>query len=223
MSTDFPRLTIVIPSHSRADLLAVCLRSVRLHAPPDTEIIVVDDGSVDNRVSEVAASFEGVRVIRHAKAQGFCAAANRGIEAANGVFVELLNDDARVEAGWAEHAIRLFAEPKIGCVAPLVLIDGDRGPTRIDSAGDDYDLGGFAKKIGHRERLSPGHLIRKEVFGASGSSAFYRRDLLTILGGFPNHFGSYFEDVDLSWRIKNKGYLTVYEPKSIVWHLDVAL
>lgn len=218
MLAKLPRLSVVIPSHSRADLLAICLRSLSLHAPRSTEIIVVDDGSVAKCVSNIALTFEGVRVIRHEKAQGFCIAANRGIAESTGEIVELLNDDARVEAGWAEHALQLFNDPKIGSVAPLVLIEEQGESPRIDSAGDDYDLGGFAKKNGHRERLTPDFLLPKVVFGASGSSAFYRRNLLTSLGGLPSHFGSYFEDVDLSWRIKNAGFSTLFEPKSVVWH-----
>jgi GT2 family glycosyltransferase len=56
------------------------------------------------------------------------------------------------------------------------------------------------------------------VFGACGSSAFYRRDLLLALGGFADCFGAYFEDVDLSFRIHQAGYQVYYEPQSRVRH-----
>jgi GT2 family glycosyltransferase len=56
------------------------------------------------------------------------------------------------------------------------------------------------------------------VFGASGSSAFYRREALLQVGGFPEAFGAYFEDVDLAFRLHRAGYAVVYEPASRVYH-----
>src|SRR5438132_13520793 len=103
-----PPLSIVIPSHRRDDLLRLCLSSVTRFAPPDTEITVVDDGSPGGSVSRAAAGFAGVRVVRRAKAGGFCVAANAGIAAATAPVVELLNDDAEVTAGWADAALKWF-------------------------------------------------------------------------------------------------------------------
>src|SRR6516162_9774005 len=76
--------SVVIPSHRRADLLRPCLASVTRFAPPGTEVVVVDDGSPGAVVSHTAADFGGVKVVRRAKAGGFCAAANAGVAAAAG-------------------------------------------------------------------------------------------------------------------------------------------
>ena len=95
---------------------------------------------------------------------------------------------------------------------------GELTITRIDSAGDGYDPGGFARKLGHGEPLTPARLRRREVFGASASSAFYRRDLLLRVGAFPERFGAYFEDVDLAFRLHRAGGVIVYEPASRVLH-----
>src|SRR5262249_23504171 len=121
LSTQHSALSVVIPSHNRTDLLRLCLASVARFAPPGTEVIVVDDGSPNAIVSQTAAEFAGVKVIRRRKSGGFCAAANAGITAAGGAVVELLNDDAEVTAGWAEAALRWFADDRIAAVAPLVL------------------------------------------------------------------------------------------------------
>jgi GT2 family glycosyltransferase len=214
-----PCFSIVIPSHNRADLLQKCLTSVAVHAPRETQVIVVDDGSRNCAVSRTAAEWPGVQVIRLDQSRGFAVAANRGIAVARGDVVELLNDDAQVTAGWADAALAQFRDPTIAAVAPLVLQGPrDTGPNIIDSAGDEYDMGGFARKRGHRQVLTDRFRVPCEVFGASASSAFYRADVLRRAGGFPEDFGAYFEDVDLSWRIRNAGYRAVYEPNSIVWH-----
>ncbi len=214
-----PSLSIVIPSHSRPDLLRLCLTSVSTHAPTSTQVIVVDDGSADFCVSRAANEFRNVRLIRHRRALGFAVSANRGIAAASGSIIELLNDDTQVAAGWADAALARFADPSIAAVAPLVLQGpcDDHRPI-IDSAGDEYDLGGFARKRGHGQLLSKQFLDTCEVFGASASSAFYRRDVLNAVGGFAEDFGAYFEDVDLAWRIRRAGFRTRYEPRSVVWH-----
>ncbi|HEY8505940.1 MAG TPA: glycosyltransferase family 2 protein [Gemmataceae bacterium] len=215
-----PPLSVVIPSHRRADLLERCLRSVTRHAPAGTEILVIDDGSPGAAASETARRFPGVGAHRLARNRGFCAAANRGIALARAPVVEMLNDDAEVTPGWAEAALRWFADPSVAAVAPLVLQGppGSGGPPRIDSAGDGYDLGGFARKLGHGRPLGPEYLRGGFVFGASASSAFYRAEALRRVGSFPESFGAYFEDVDLSFRLNRAGYRVRYEPASVVWH-----
>ena len=209
-------LSILIPSHRRADLLALCLASVQRHAPPHTEILVVDDASTGGTVSATVARFRGVRTLRLRRRGGFCVAVNAGLAMATGDILELLNDDTEVTPGWAEPALAWFADPAVGAVAPLVLC-GARGE-RIDSAGDRYFLGGVAGKRGHGQPAATAPARPEAVFGASGAAAFYRRDALVRLGGFPEHFGAYFEDVDTALRLQRAGYQTMYEPRSRVLH-----
>lgn len=216
-------LSIVIPSFCRADLLRRCLVSVTSFAPTGTEILVIDDGSENAVISEVASQFRGVRVLRLAVRSGFCVAANTGISCSRGDVVELLNDDTEVTVGWADAALMRFASPQVVAVAPLVFqLDPDRResglPALIDSAGDEYDSGGFARKRFHGKTGSAESLSSAElVWGASASSAFYRRSALLAAGMFPTDFGAYFEDVDLSHRLRKIGE-TWFEPASVVWH-----
>lgn len=213
-----PPLSIVIPSHIRADLLVDCLLSVTNHAPTGTEIIVVDDGSKGGIVSQTARQFVGTRIIR-TPGLGFCAAANRGIAAATGTIVELLNDDTIVESGWAEPAIAAFDDPKIAAVAPLVLRGTPGDNEIIDSAGDTYDRGGFAQKRGHQVTMNEQFNVSTIIDSASGCAAFYRRELIQCRNGpFPESFGAYFEDVDLSLRLRRAGFQIRFVPHSRVWH-----
>jgi GT2 family glycosyltransferase len=242
---------VVVPSHRRADLLALCLTSVTRFAPPGTEVIVVDDGSRGAIVSRAAAAFDDVKVVRREKAGGFCVAANAGVAAATAPVVELLNDDAEVTAGWADAALRWFADRRVVAVAPLVLQNDPqrraRGlPPLIDTAGDEYDMGGFARKRrgrwGDTETrrqtasvvLSPSPRLprlpicsppavgltsrrRDRVGRECGGRVLLRRDALVRAGGFPEHFKAYFEDVDLSFRLRRLGAI-LYDPASVVWH-----
>ncbi|HLJ97740.1 MAG TPA: glycosyltransferase family 2 protein [Gemmataceae bacterium] len=224
-----PELAIVIPSHNRPGLLHHCLRTVTRHAPLRTEILVVDDGSPYGRATSVAARFDGVRILRLPRRRGFCAAVNAGIHATRSRIVELLNDDTEVTAGWAESALACFRDPKVAAAAPLVLCKGEgradrfaklgrSGPLTVDSAGDRYYLGGVAGKRGHCQPLGAAYLHPCRVFGASASSGFFRRDVLLQVGGFPESFQAYFEDVDLAFRLHWAGYEVIFEPASRVYH-----
>ncbi|MBX7102781.1 MAG: glycosyltransferase family 2 protein [Gemmataceae bacterium] len=210
-----PSLSVVIPSHRRVDLLADCLTALDRYAPANTEIIVVDDGSNQSAVSRAATQFPRSHVIRHDRARGFCSAANAGIARARAPIVQLLNDDAQVTAGWSDEPLAAFADQTVAAVAPLILRATDG---RIDSAGDDYDAGGFASPRA-RGQLPAGDWLRPaEVAGASGCAAFYRRSAVLAAGGFPESFVAYFEDVDLSQRLRSLGHRIVYAPTSRVIH-----
>jgi GT2 family glycosyltransferase len=215
-----PELSIVIPSYNRPDLLRVCLESVTQFAPLGTEVIVVDDASSGGSVSQVAQTLAGPIIVRLPHRRGFSAAANAGIRVSRGQIIELLNDDTEVTAGWADKPLDHFRNPEVAAVAPLVLYrsECESQPLQIDSAGDRYYLGGVAGKRGHGRLLEPDYLHPRRVFGASASSAFYRRESLLRVGGFSESFRAYFEDVDLAFRLNRAGYQTVYEPTSRVFH-----
>src|SRR5579884_543840 len=99
-----PSLSIVIPTHSRSDLLRVCLSTVVRHKPAGTQVLVIDDASPHGGAAAVARAFPDVQVVA-SPGRGFCAAVNAGIDHASGAVIEILNDDTQVTAGWAEAAL----------------------------------------------------------------------------------------------------------------------
>lgn len=214
------RLSIIIPSYSRTDLLRSCLAAVQRFRPSDSEVIVVDDGSPGQKVTAVAGDFLDVRLVRRNERGGFCAAVNAGLNTAQGDIIEVLNDDAEPTAGWADAALRHFANPLIVAVAPLVLMGPDG--QRIDSAGDEYYLGGVARKRHHGKPLTHVALRAGPVFGACGCGAFFRRKALQAVGGFPEDFGAYFDDVDVAFRLRWTGGEVWFEPRSRLLHRGAA-
>jgi GT2 family glycosyltransferase len=189
------------------------------HAPPGTEILVVDDASPDAVIERTVSAFSGVSCHRLSQRSGFCVAANAGIARTSGDVVEVLNDDTEVSPGWADAACSAFA-PDVGAVTPLVLMGppGTHDPERVDSAGDEYHLAGVASKRGHGERLSARHLRAQSVFAANGTGSFYRREALLEVGGFPEAFVAYFDDIDLSFPLRRAGWRILYEPAARLHH-----
>jgi GT2 family glycosyltransferase len=214
-----PACSVVIPTYNGRRLLEDCLASIARCRPRDIpiEVIVADDASTDDTAAWLAAEYPDVRAVRLPVNGGFVAAANAGIAAARGDVIQLLNNDTEVTPGWIEAGLAPFDEPTVGSVAPLVLVRSD--PSRVDSAGDSYHFVGWPCKRGHGEPTErwasrPAGL----VFGASGSSAFYRASALARTGAYDPAFGSYYDDVDLAFRLRWAGYSCVFEPKCRVLH-----
>jgi GT2 family glycosyltransferase len=218
---DRPICSVVIPTFNGRDLLETCLASIARHRPTDPdlpiEIIVADDASADGTAEWLAVGYPEVVVIRRERNGGFCLAANAGIAAARGRFIQVLNNDTEVTANWIEAGLAPFDDQTVGGVAPLVLVRSD--PNRVDSAGDSYALPGWPTKRGHGQ---PADLFAsrpvEEVFGASGSSAFYRSAALRRTGAFDSLLGSYYEDIDLAFRLRWAGYRCVFTPRCVIHH-----
>lgn len=211
-----PRLSIVIPTYNGRAVLEPCLETVAEHRPRDSEVIVVDDGSIDGTAGWVRSAHPDVRLIRLRRNHGFCTAVNAGIGAARGEIVETLNNDTLVTPGWTEPALDLFADATVGSVAPLVL----KWPEAevVDSAGDLYHVSGFALNRGHLRPPTEDLLRPCEVFGTSAAAGFYRRDALLRVGAFPDNFRAYYDDVDVAFRLRWAGYRCMYTPDSRVYH-----
>jgi O-antigen biosynthesis protein len=217
-----PALSIVIPSHNGRHFLEACLQSVFLHRPPRTEVIVVDDASQDGTAQWLRATYREIRLMEllspssNSGGWGYCRAVNEGIKASTAPIVQTLNNDTIVTKDWAGPALRLFANPAVGSVAPQVWLL--REPGLLDSAGDLYYLFGCAENRGHGMPLHPEVMEEREVFGACGSAGFFRRDALLRAGLFPQHFQAYYDDVDLAFRLRWAGYRCLYTPFSKVYH-----
>ncbi len=212
----FPDLSVVIPTYNGLRILRACLNALARHLPGYAEVIVVDDGSADGTAEAIRRTHPWVRLIRFRQNRGFCAAVNAGIQEARGPIIETLNNDTFVTAGWADAAMKLFEDHTVASVAPRVwLLSRD---DVLDSAGLVYHISGYARNRGGRRRCTAAYAKRCEIFGATASAAFYRRDALLAVGAFPEHFHAYYDDVDLAFRLRWAGYRCIYEPASQVIH-----
>jgi|GEM_PF-203322 len=216
-----PDCSVVIPTYNGRVWLERLLASIRRHRPDPQrvtlEVIVADDASTDGTASWLAAVYPEVTVVRNPVNQGFCGAANLGLSVARGRVVQLLNNDTEVTEGWIERALIHFNDPDVGAVAPLVVLMAR--PDLIDAAGDGYSLAGLPyNRLSHHPSASVADRGPVEVFGASASAAFYLGELIRDLGGFNRAYGSYYEDVELAFRIRWAGYRCVFEPSCRVKH-----
>jgi len=208
-------LTILVPT--RGGLwLSRCLHSVRQHAPPHTQVIVVCDGLPAETCRRWQVRYPEMHFLSKAPPGGFCRAVNFGLQYVQTQVVQLLNDDTQVAPGFAEPALRHFLDQRIGCVAPLVL--QLQHPDTVDSMGIAYHICGWARSRGHNHKLQEVSLVPGPILGASGSSGFYRAEALRKVGGLQEMLDAYYDDVELALRLQRCGYLARFEPQSRIFH-----
>lgn len=210
-------ISVIIPTWKRKDLLRLCLLSLREQTRPPDEIIVVDNASGDGTLEMLDSEFPGVAALALEHNEGFSRAVNRGIAAAGGGLIALLNNDTECDPRWLETlAAAAAANPGYDFFASRVVYH-DR-PDTLDSAGDLYTPWGMALNRGHGEPAAGEYLRETEVFGACAAAAMYRADALRRAGGFEENFFAYYEDIEWSFRARLMGSRCLYVPGAVVRH-----
>ncbi len=224
-----PTVSIVIPTYNGQEFLGPCIQSVldQTHAPD--EIIIVDDASPEPGdaafIQETFGNEDRIRVIRNESNLGFAGSANRGLKEAHGEFLALINNDTVLTPTWLQRALEPFSSPEVGSVATR--LDCFKPDGRIDSAGDLYTTAGGTEKFKHGYpdwEAGP----TRQTFSACAAAAVYRREALVevdlnptgteITQAFEPGFGSYYEDVDLGFRLNCAGWKCIFTPEAIVRH-----
>ena len=130
------KLTIIVPTYNRCDLLCECLASLSDQDCPKFQVLVVDDGSDEDVEGLVAERFPEAKVLRLNENAGFAVAVNAGLRAVESEFVMLLNNDMTLEPDCVSKLLKCVEDGPAEMVAPLVLWKDD--PETVFSAGDRF-------------------------------------------------------------------------------------
>ncbi len=214
-----PRVSIVIPVYDQFCYTYNCLRAIHAHSGDvEYEVIVADDGSTD-QVRELDKIVSGITVLHNEKNLKFLLNCNRAAEYAKGEFLVFLNNDTQVQPGWLEPLVKLMDEDeRIGMTgAKLIYPDG-----YLQEAGGILWKDGSAWNFGHRkDPEDPEYNYVKEVDYISGAAIMIRSSLWKEIGGFDPLFApAYYEDTDLAFEVRRRGYKVIYQPKSAVVHFE---
>jgi GT2 family glycosyltransferase/glycosyltransferase involved in cell wall biosynthesis len=214
-------ISIIIPVFNQFQFTQACLASLQEHQGGERfEVIVVDDCSTD-ATAEIVPQMEGVVYVRNATNSGFIASCNRGAEKARGDYLLFLNNDTIVKRGWLSALVDTFAEePQAGIVgSKLVYPDG-----RLQEAGGIIwrDASGWNYgKLDDPEK--PEYNYLREVDYCSAAALMVPKALFQSVGGFEKKYApAYYEDTDLSFKIRRAGYKVLYQPLSEVIHYEGA-
>lgn len=223
-----PRVTVIVPTRDRVDLLRTCVESVLERTDyPDFELMVIDNGSAEAETLaylELLRGRERVRVVDCPIPFNFSAIVNHGVRQGTGELLCLLNNDTEVfAADWlnelASHAVR----EEVGAVGCMLYYPTDT----IQHAGVILGVGGVAGHVHlNLYRGSNGYLGRAGVVhnlsAVTGACLAVRRNVFDQVGGMDESLAVAFNDIDLCLRIDALGYRNVWTPFAELYHHESA-
>ena len=183
------------------------------------EIIVADNGSTDQSILHLQQNFPSIKIIDLKENYGFAEGYNQALKQIEADYFVLLNSDVKVSENWLEPCIKQFeTDKKIAAIQPKIL--SYNNPVSFEYAGA---AGGFIDRYGypfcrgrilnHLEKDNNQYNQSTQLFWASGACMFMRAEVYKNAGGLDGDFWAHMEEIDLCWRLKNKGYRIVINPK----------
>jgi O-antigen biosynthesis protein len=214
-----PLVSIVIPVHNQWEITRNCLISIQENT--DTipyEVIIADDASYDDTL-HLAKLAPGVHHCINSENLGFLRNCNRASMQAKGKYLLLLNNDTQVQWNWLAPLVELAEQDEgVGIAGPMLLYPDGRlqeagGIIWKDGSGWNYG------RLDYPERSEYNYL--KETDYISGACILVRKSMWDEIGGFDERFTpAYFEDTDLAFEARRRGYKVLYQPLSRVVHLE---
>lgn len=210
-------LSVLIVTHNHSELVRACLGSLLAQLGRQDEIIVLDNNSSDGTPDVVEEIAPSARVLRRRTNLGFAAGCNAACAQARGDLFVLLNPDTVVVPGFVEAITRPLSDGR-GWTAWQSLITQAGGQEINTSGGTTHFVGlSWATQIGEPlTALAPGS---REVAFASGACLAVPRTVWELERGFSEEFFLYFEDVDLSLRLRLAGGVVGIETTARVDHI----
>ena len=205
-------------------MLRTYLPSVIAHTK-GAEIIVADNGSTDDSLEVLHKEFPSVKTIVLDTNYGFAEGYNKAIEQVDSEYVVLLNSDVEVTEGWLSPLLDyMTAHPEVAAVQPKIRAWRERD--RFEHAGA---AGGFlswlgypycrGRRFGRVEQDHGQYDTIAEIDWTTGACMCVRTSVYKECGGLDAAFFAHQEEIDLCWRMRNKGWKLACIPQSVVYHL----
>jgi N-acetylglucosaminyl-diphospho-decaprenol L-rhamnosyltransferase len=224
----------VVINYEAGPALRDCVRSLlddtSAGGPP--HVVVVDNGSSDGSAAEVAGSLPAVTMLHPGANLGYARAANLGIAATDAAVVAVCNPDLEVTEGAAAALVRrIVSESGLGAVGPMIrntdgtIYPSARSVPRVRDAighgllGLVWRTNPFTRRY---RQLDADPRRPRDVDWVSGAAVWLRREALATVGGWDERYFMYVEDVDLCWRLRQRGWRVAYEPDAVITHVQGA-
>jgi GT2 family glycosyltransferase len=218
------RTAIVILNWNGCHLLEQFLPKV-IQFSKDAKVVVADNNSSDNSVKWLQENFPQVQLIVNPTNNGYAGGYNEALRQVNAEFYVLLNSDIEVTENWIKPIENLFdSDVQIAAVQPKIRAFKQRDQFEYAGAAGGYlDRMGYPfcrGRIFEETEIDTGQYDDiREVFWASGACMFIRSSVFHDCHGFDESFFAHMEEIDLCWRMKNRGYKIMVHPESVVFHI----
>jgi O-antigen biosynthesis protein len=227
--TEWPEVTVVIPTRDQAKLLSRCLHSLMQTTDyPCFKVVLVDNGSTQGAARQLLAGLEGrsdFKVIARPGLFNYSRLCNDGAVQTKSPMLLFLNNDIECfDPGWLKAMVRWATRPEIGAVGAKLLFAN----RRIQHAGVVLGMGGLAGHIYHRcSPQAPGYLNQlqavREVSAVTAACIAVARDKFDAIGGFDaENLPVELNDIDLCLRLAESGLKNLWTPEASLIHVQSA-
>jgi GT2 family glycosyltransferase len=220
----WPRVSVIVPTKDAPEQLERCLRSLYSRSTyPSFEVLLVDNGTTAPAAKRLFETYP-VQVLPFAESFNFSRVNNLGVAHATGELVVFLNNDTEIRTPeWLEALVSLAERDDVGAVGPLLVYPNGT----VQHAGvvlgmrgtADHIMRGFPATVdGHAGSLS----CAREVSAVTAACMAIRREAFLEAGGFDEHFGTHYQDVDLCLRLGRSGLRNLFTPRAVIRHDESA-
>lgn len=212
---------VVILNWNGRQVLEQCLPSVIESARDIADLWIVDNGSSDDSVDYLKKEFPDISLFCLQDNLGFGKAYNfffeQKIAGSHYKYMVLLNNDVKVSPDWCKALIdQAGRAPEAAAITSLLYLGHS---DTIQNAGlIMQEWGACDSRLIYQKALDR-DLVTEEVFGLCGGAALISTHAFEQVGGFDPHYFAYYEDADLSMKLRLSGYSILFEPDAVAWHL----
>ncbi|MCD7767044.1 MAG: glycosyltransferase family 2 protein, partial [Lachnospiraceae bacterium] len=226
-----PLVSIVIPNKDETDTLKLCLTSIFEKTTwKNYEIIIVENNSETGEIFDYYKEIDGrngVHVVYYEKQTGFNYSAinNFGIRHAKGDYILCMNNDMEViSPDWMTELLGHCMRPGTGAVGARLYYPDDT----TQHAGIVIGIGGVSGVAGNiLVGLKRGHTgymhresLQQDLSAVTAACMMIRREAYDAAGGFEEKLAVAFNDVDFCLKVREAGYLVVYDPYAELYHYE---
>lgn len=198
--------SLIIVNYNAGKLLFNCIESIFTYLSGNYEIIVVDNNSTDDSIAniEIFTKDKPLQIIRSEINHGFARANNLGVESANGKYYHFLNPDTLMNREF-EVAYEIISRKNQEGVYVTGLIDGDGKPQKMQHLIP--TLGNYFKRLFSKNRCSYWNI---------GASIIVDENSFNKIGGWPEDYFMYTEDLDLFYKVDKQSIPVIYLDQSVI-------
>jgi hypothetical protein len=217
-----PLVSVIALNYNNTAVTVEFLRSIREHCGyPAIEVIVVDNGSVEDPSMACIAEYPAVKMVLTGANLGFSAGNNAGLRIAKGDYFFIVNNDTEFTPGLLEGLLEIFQTyPDAGMACPKFQYFFHKGTLEWAGFRKINVFTGRNTAIGHGEKDEGQYNTVRETPYAHGGAMLVPRRVVDDVGLMPEMFFLYYEELDWSEQIRRKGYKIYYQPASMIYHKE---
>ena len=215
-----PMVSIIILNWNTTEITCALLRSLKDNLSySNIEIIIVDNGSKKNPSSDFLAILDNIKIILNPTNYGFSAGCNIGVRVATGNYYFFLNSDSEITTGVIESLLStFFIDKQTGLVSPVIHCYNDKHQVEYAGYTRIHPITGRSKVITKGVQNLHPHNSLSETYFAYGAAMMISKEVYEDVGGLCEEYFAYYEELDWSNRVREKGYKIYCNLEAKVFH-----